>query len=363
MAVPSSGAISLLGIAKELKITPDGYTSTIPTSTFLQYQADDISLRDMSTASGDFTGDTINLANSSANRPDGLTPHSMSEFYSYDHDYVIASGHYLVWSRTAGSAYSVNRLWTDPSNTTYNTDPIVNPLGTATTSKWRKASFDLSPYRNALVRLKIGFFHGTTSFRCDVGLTSFYIETTSDDMLDGYNRYSFSGDYAADNPRDVVGQSDLYVAAGDVMQRQSGTSSVSYSSTTGWSDFNHTGTNLTALELNQAVDGAWNWYQNGPTGSSNTGPDNVYVAYQNVFNGQVQSQYYDWQDLGGLSGIYLNYLLYEASNQSTADWAWMRTVAFYVPNDAETFHFIYSAWSNDQTNWYNSELKIYIEVD
>ena len=363
MAMPSSGEIKLFQAGKEVVV--GAREAAIPDSTVLLNFPNGISLKEISTGTGAAADDPINLANPAANRPDGLSPHALSEFYSYDDDYTIASGHYTVWTRTAGSSSSTNYLYTDPSHST-NTDPIVNPLGTATTSKWRKGSFDLSPYRNALIRLKIGFLHGTTSFRCDTGLTSWYIETQSDDMLDGYNRYSnFSGDYAAGNPRDIVDQSDLYIATGDSMDRQSGTSSTSYSSTSGWTAFSHSGSNLTAYELNSATDGTWNFRTiYGPTASSNTGPDNVYFAYQNVINGQVQNEYYDYQDLdSSFQNLYLPYLYYEASNQSSADWSWMRTIPFYVPNDAETLHFIYTAWSNDQTNWYNSQLKIIVEVD
>ena len=72
MAVPSSGALSMLGIRRELSASnynsSNSYTS--------------LSLYAMSTG----IVSTINTANSSANRPDGSAPHSMSEFYSYDHD-------------------------------------------------------------------------------------------------------------------------------------------------------------------------------------------------------------------------------------------------------------------------------------
>ena len=72
MIVPSSGAISLSGIANE--IDDDDYTADGVQGA--------ISLKDLS----DGTVDTINSANALANRPDGSAPHSMSEFYSYDHD-------------------------------------------------------------------------------------------------------------------------------------------------------------------------------------------------------------------------------------------------------------------------------------
>jgi len=73
MIVPSSGAISLSGIANE--IDDDDYDND-------SFQGA-ISLEDFSTG-GEAT---INTANSSSNRPDGDTPHSMSEWYAYDHDF------------------------------------------------------------------------------------------------------------------------------------------------------------------------------------------------------------------------------------------------------------------------------------
>ena len=72
MAVPSSGAISLNAIYNELD--DDNYNSGTTNS--------NVSLTSLSNGSVD----TINTNNSAVHRPDGSTPHSMSEFYSYDHD-------------------------------------------------------------------------------------------------------------------------------------------------------------------------------------------------------------------------------------------------------------------------------------
>ena len=73
MAVPSSGVLSLFGIANEID---DGdYTSD-------SFQ-DPISLEHFSTG-GEAT---INTANASDDRPDGNTPHSMSEWYAYEHEF------------------------------------------------------------------------------------------------------------------------------------------------------------------------------------------------------------------------------------------------------------------------------------
>ena len=71
MAVPSSGVLSLAGIRAEL--ATNTYNASATTTS---------SLEDLS----DGTVATINTGNASGDRPDGNTPHAMSEFYAYDHD-------------------------------------------------------------------------------------------------------------------------------------------------------------------------------------------------------------------------------------------------------------------------------------
>jgi len=72
MTLPASGEVSMSMINTEF-----GRTSNTANT----------SLSDLS----DGTVATINTGNASANRPDGSTPHQMSEFYSYDHDLVSTS--------------------------------------------------------------------------------------------------------------------------------------------------------------------------------------------------------------------------------------------------------------------------------
>ena len=73
MAVPASGQLSLRGIKAEL--ATNNYNNTIAAY-------ENVSLATLSTG-----GDgEINTANASTDRPNGVTPHNMSEFYSYDHD-------------------------------------------------------------------------------------------------------------------------------------------------------------------------------------------------------------------------------------------------------------------------------------
>tara|TARA_R100001443_G_scaffold53580_1_gene65188 strand:- start:285 stop:1208 length:924 start_codon:yes stop_codon:yes gene_type:complete len=71
VAVPSSGTLSLAGIRAELATNTYNASATTQTS-LLQCSNGTVA--------------TINTANSASDRPDGSTPHAMSEFYAYDHD-------------------------------------------------------------------------------------------------------------------------------------------------------------------------------------------------------------------------------------------------------------------------------------
>jgi hypothetical protein len=81
MALPASGEISINDINVEF-----GRSGTTANS----------SLEDLS----DGTVATINTVNASGDRPDGSAPHSMSEFYSYDHDAAAANASFGTWSDT-----------------------------------------------------------------------------------------------------------------------------------------------------------------------------------------------------------------------------------------------------------------------
>lgn len=122
MAAPSTGSISLYGIAKELEL--NNYYNTVPISTYNSYYATPISLKNMSTGAGGF--DPINTGNPSTQRPDGLAPHSMDEFRGYDHDYNPG---------TTPSVSTSSATWTCKNNGALNMVGIVNtsPSGHATT--------------------------------------------------------------------------------------------------------------------------------------------------------------------------------------------------------------------------------------
>ena len=88
MAVPdATTAISLAKIRNEIE--ENNYNHSI-----YGYTSGSTSLADLS----DGSIDTINTNNDSADRPDGSAPHSMSEFFSYDHDKAAA----FSWTSPSG---------------------------------------------------------------------------------------------------------------------------------------------------------------------------------------------------------------------------------------------------------------------
>ena len=90
MAVPSSGAISLSGIAAEVK--SNAYNANNTASTTLASLA---------------TGTTINTNSDSV--PDAEAPHAMSEWYGYDHDAAAAftDNNAVAKSITTGSGQAI----------------------------------------------------------------------------------------------------------------------------------------------------------------------------------------------------------------------------------------------------------------
>ena len=105
MAVPGSGSLSLRSIATEIETNSYG---SHPTSGFGLSQLGATSLRDVSQGPIAATNSSGSLINSGINnngfqainisnsfpgqRPNGNTPHHMSEFYNYDHDRGMGGG-------------------------------------------------------------------------------------------------------------------------------------------------------------------------------------------------------------------------------------------------------------------------------
>ena len=115
MAVPGSGSISMLGIFSEKN--EDDYSAANLDG------ENTLSLRGLSSNSyNDSSGGNININSSSSSKPDGNTPHNMSEFRSYDHDFAGAS-----LNNTSVNNVDVFRYFTTPSP-----DPCSVSLSNAT---------------------------------------------------------------------------------------------------------------------------------------------------------------------------------------------------------------------------------------
>jgi len=101
MAVPSSGAINMLNIAKERKFSDYNSSSSITSPIFLS----DLSRLTGGNSSGSGTSyPAINLANPSTSRPDGSNPQSMGEFRGYDQDAARSAFQFLYSASSSSSA-------------------------------------------------------------------------------------------------------------------------------------------------------------------------------------------------------------------------------------------------------------------
>jgi hypothetical protein len=87
MAVPSSGTLSIRGLARE-KVY-DNYSSTLtPTAPYSMYDL----VNGGNTKGSGVSFDATNT--DSPNYPNTSTPHKMSEWYGYDHDYTCPGADY-----------------------------------------------------------------------------------------------------------------------------------------------------------------------------------------------------------------------------------------------------------------------------
>ena len=104
MATPSSGALSMLGLARE-KVYDQYNSSTAPSA---PYSLKDLSLGGNTNGSG-VSFDLTNVANLNANKPDNSAPYAMSEFYKYDHAPNLST---TPLSASHGATSSTNNIIT-----------------------------------------------------------------------------------------------------------------------------------------------------------------------------------------------------------------------------------------------------------
>ena len=122
MAVPSSGSLSMQDIACE-KVFDNYNHPTDGLGLSQRANIGAISLADLS-SSGNSNGSTTsfeanNTNNAASDRPDGSAPHSMSEFYSYDHDATAA-----LTSFSASTSSTFSGVCLAIANQTYYHDGI-----------------------------------------------------------------------------------------------------------------------------------------------------------------------------------------------------------------------------------------------
>lgn len=313
MAMPISGQINLFGAGKEVVI--GAREAAIPDSTVLQNFPNGISLTEISTGTGAASDDPINTFNAPDDRPDGSTPHALSEFYGYDDDLQFpiyqfdtnTTVGYYYNSDTVFDMYSIlgDRAFTSLLNAD-NPDPIV-----LSNTKWREMTFRVKASQSVLYRPIIIFRAAGTDYRRDFCLNSFRV---NDSTL--YHPEVTTAQYAINSSNDTI-------------------PSTWYDITTG-----------TAV-------GKFNVDSGGSTPSGNTGPDAGYV-------------WNDFTDAYATGNQYAtdpaDYWYFEASSSATG-WAFFRLPTRSIGGGStDEWKFIYSAWSNDVSSWQSSYFEIVIEV-
>lgn len=187
MAVPSSGTIRMLYTAKEL--FNGDYTAPIPDSTIIAQFPNGISLRDMHTGSGYFINDPINI--NSVPRPNGVSPHTMSEFYGYDHDAAAPSPPSLGIYNLTDPIFIDNEGWT-VEGYAGNPDPVARAG-----YDWRLKTFTLNFSESYEIRLIIKYYHD--GFSNDAHFFVNSIRVGPNDLNHYYPEREFNSDLMGQN--------------------------------------------------------------------------------------------------------------------------------------------------------------------
>ena len=110
----STGSIRIFQIVPTTDISMKGVKNEIDNDDYTEEDNyDDISLTELS----DGTAGTINTANPSDDRPDGVAPHALSEFADYDHDFSgVGAPTNLAYEATSTSTITFS--FTDPVGAT-----------------------------------------------------------------------------------------------------------------------------------------------------------------------------------------------------------------------------------------------------
>ena len=140
MAVPSSGTLSLIGLAREKQ--NDDYTDTTAMAGTNQNPGS-ISLESCATSGSNHSPQVVMEATntSSPSYPNGTTPHAMSEFYSYDHDYAASTTSYRT-----DSGFKYNVLCAASTTTAIYTVGAITNGSTVYTNSTRTSTLGAGKY-------------------------------------------------------------------------------------------------------------------------------------------------------------------------------------------------------------------------
>ena len=172
MAVPSSGTLSLLGLAREKQ--NDDYTNTTVLVGQNGTSPGAISLESCAT-SGNNHGPQVVMEGTNQNSPsypNSSTPHSMSEWYGYDHDYVARVGK-PVYSTSVPKKVFACGATTDTTWYFPDTSPAVND------QVYTSSTGSGTPSAGNYGYLNIGSVGGSTDYRFTVNSSGVITEVAS----------------------------------------------------------------------------------------------------------------------------------------------------------------------------------------
>lgn len=199
MAIPTSGQLRLFYAGKEVVV--GDVTAPIPDSTVLSYFPNGISLTEISTGTGAASDDPINTY--SVSRPDGSTPHALSEFYGYDDDAGNLPPPAGIYSLT-NPIFIADEGFSRATNTA-NPDPIAR-----SGYDWRLKSFSFNYSASMQVRLIIMYYHDAYNDGAAFFVNS--IKIGSSDANHYYPEREDTGNYLTQNSTSVNSPPSTWLA-------------------------------------------------------------------------------------------------------------------------------------------------------